>query len=110
MVPLQYLRRVVAENRRLLEGDIEQPGPELAAAIEAALDLWPPLREERARQLADPWWRALSYDWDGIAKYHNPVFLRGRAESYKRHADPFSPESINARLFLEALTSGFHHS
>jgi hypothetical protein len=55
-----YLRRVAFEHRRLITGDVERPGPELAAAIEAALQLHGRMRREREAALSDPWWEALS--------------------------------------------------
>src|SRR4051812_13873054 len=52
-----YLRKVVFEHRRLIEGNIERPGPEIAAAIEAALQLHEGMRQQRTQYLSDPWWR-----------------------------------------------------
>jgi hypothetical protein len=65
-----FLRKAALEHRRLITGDIERPGPDLAAAIEAALQLHPRMRRERTEDLSDPWWRAMSYEWNGIAEYH----------------------------------------
>ena len=59
------LRKAALEHRRLIT-----PGPDLAAAIEAALQLHPRMRRERTEDLSDPWWRAMSYEWNGIAEYH----------------------------------------
>jgi hypothetical protein len=101
-----YLRRVAFEHRRMVEGNIERPGPELAAAIEAALQLYPRMRQLRSEDLSDPWWRALSYDWNGIAEYHDPEFLRRLAHEFIARDDPFSPESVRTRLLLEDLQAG----
>jgi hypothetical protein len=101
-----YLRRVAFEHRRLIEGNIERPGPELAAAIGAALQLHDGMRRQRAEHLGDPWWRALSYDWNGIAEYHDPECLRRLAKACIAHDDPFSPESINVRRLLEGFEAG----
>ncbi len=43
----------------------------------------------------------MSYDWNGIAEYHDPEFLRRRGETYRKLDDPFSEESIRQRRFLE---------
>jgi hypothetical protein len=101
-----FLRRVAFEHRRLIEGNIERPGPELAAAIEAALQLHEGMRRDRAANLSDPWWRALSYNWNGITEYHDPDYLRRLGEACIAHDDPFSPESIRVREWLEDLQAG----
>jgi len=101
-----YLRRVASEHCRLIEGNIERPGPELAAAIEAALQLHTGMARQRIEHLSDPWWRADSYEWNGIAEYHDPEFLRRLAHRCIAGDDPFSPESIHARELLEDLQSG----
>src|SRR5215217_2216577 len=43
-----YLRRVASEHCRLIEGNIERPGPEFAAAIEAALQLHTGMARQRS--------------------------------------------------------------
>ena len=70
-----YMRGVAFEHGRLIEGNIERPEPELSTAIEAALQLHAGMRQKRAEHLSDPWWRAMSYDWNGIAEYHDPDYL-----------------------------------
>jgi hypothetical protein len=101
-----YLRRVAFEHRRLITGNIEQPGPELAAAIEAALQLHDRMRREREAALSDPWWRAMSYDYNGIAQFHDPELLRRRGECYRELDDPFSKASIRLRRFTEEFSAG----
>jgi hypothetical protein len=32
----------------------------------------PGMRREREAALSDPWWRAKSYEWGGIAEFHDP--------------------------------------
>jgi hypothetical protein len=32
----------------------------------------PGMRREREAALSDPWWRAMSYEWGGIAEFHDP--------------------------------------
>jgi hypothetical protein len=101
-----YLRRVASEHRRLVEGNIERPGVELSTAIEAALQLHAGMRQQRAEHLSDPWWRADSYEWNGITEYHDPEYLRRFAHACIAHDDPFSPESIRVRELLEDLQAG----
>jgi hypothetical protein len=101
-----YLRRVAFEHRRLITGDIERPGPELAAAIEAALQLHDRMRREREAALSDPWWRAMSCDYNGIAQFHDPELLRRRGECYRKLDDPLSKESIRLRRFVEEFSGG----
>lgn|SRR5512133_493973 len=102
----RFLRKAAFEHRRLVEGDIERPGPELAAAIEAALQLHPRLRQERTEDLSDPWWRAMADDWNGVAEYYDPEFLPRRGETYRKLDDPFSEESIRQRRFFEEFAGG----
>jgi hypothetical protein len=102
----EYLRQVVFEHRRLIEGNIERPGPELAAAIEAALQLHTGMRKQREEDLNDPWWRAMFHDSHIIADYYDPEYLRQHARMCIAHDDAFSPESIRVREFLEDLQAG----
>lgn len=84
------LRKAALEHRRLITGDIERPGPDLAAAIEAALQLHPRMRRERTEDLSDPWWRAMSYEWNGIAEYHARNSYASVARRTESSDDPFS--------------------
>jgi hypothetical protein len=43
---------------------------------------------------------------DGIAEYYDPEFLRQLARACIAHDDPFSPESIRSRQWLEDLQAG----
>jgi hypothetical protein len=101
-----YLRRVALEHRRLIEGNIERLEPELAVAIEAALQLHAGMRKQREEHLSDPWWRAMFHDSHILTDYYDPEHLRRFARFCIAHDDPFSPESIRAREWLEDLQSG----
>jgi hypothetical protein len=48
----------------------------------------------------------MSYDYDGIAQFHDPELLRRRGECYRKLDDPFSKESIRFRRFTEELSGG----
>jgi hypothetical protein len=101
-----FLRRVALEHRRLIEGDIEKPAPELAAAIEAALQLHAGMRKEREENLNDPWWRAMFHDSHVLSDQYDPEYLRRFARTCIAHDDPFSPESIRVREWLGDLQAG----
>jgi hypothetical protein len=101
-----YLRRVVFEHCRLIEGNIERPGPELAAAIEAALQLHAGMRKQREENLSDPWWRAMFHDSDCITNYYDPEWLREFAELWIERETPFSPEWLRVRRLLAEFEAG----
>ena len=48
----------------------------------------------------------MSYDWGGIAEFHDPEFLRRRGECYRELDDPFSKASIRLRRFTEQFSAG----
>jgi hypothetical protein len=77
-----YLRRVAFEHRQLVEGNIERPEPQLAAAIKAALQLHAGVRKQREEDLSASW-PAMFYDSNCTANYYDPEWLRGFAEHYR---------------------------
>jgi hypothetical protein len=101
-----YLRRVAFEHRQLVEGNIERPEPQLAAAIEAALRLHAGVRKQREEDLNDPWWRAMFYDSNCIANYYDPKWLREFAEECIARETPFSPQWLELRRALGEFEAG----
>ena len=84
-----FLRRVVREHELLLNGGDPYP-PELKAECAAIAATYPPLAEQRNRELNDPWWRAIDKPRPMIADYYDPDDLKRSIAIYRKNDNPFS--------------------
>jgi hypothetical protein len=100
-----YLQLVVRQHRWLTEGPGDCPDPKLAQRCEEVVADYPPVRDERAAMLVDPWWRA-SASTDGgwlLAELYDPDYLERYVRARREGADPFSKSNIEYQEFSDAL-------
>ncbi len=99
-----YLAEVVHEHRSLLDGT-SQPDEKLARRCEEIVEAFPPVRDERARQLADPWFRARVEPYH-ITKLYDPEYLQSYVDIRRRGAEPFSEDSLRFEQFIALASMG----
>jgi hypothetical protein len=83
-----YLGEVVREHRSLLDGT-SQPDEKLARRCEEIVVTFRPVRDERARHLVDPWFRARVEPYD-ITKLYDPEYLPSSSRLCSRSKSPSS--------------------
>jgi hypothetical protein len=99
-----YLAEVVRQHRSFLDGT-SQPDEKLARRCDEIVAAFRPVRDERARHLADPWFRA-RVEPHHITKLYDPDYLERWVDARRRAADPFSELSLKFRRFIDAASAG----
>jgi hypothetical protein len=99
-----YLGEVVREHRSLLAGT-NQPDERLARRCEEIVATFPPVRDERARQLADPWFHARVEPYH-VTKLYDPEYPQRHVDIRRKGADPFSEESLRFEQFMAIASMG----
>jgi hypothetical protein len=85
-----FLRKAALEHRRLITGDIERPGPDLAAAIEGRTWFASPHAARTHRGAQRPVVACHVIRVERHCRVSRPEFLRRRGEAYRELDDPFS--------------------
>lgn len=99
-----YLAEVVREHCSLLNGN-SQPDEKLARRCDEIVAAFVPVRDERSRQLADPWYRARVEPYH-ITKLYDPEYLQRYVDIRRRGADPFSEDGLRFEQFMAIASMG----
>jgi len=100
-----YLTEVVRQHRWLTEESGNRPDNKLARRCEEIVAAFPPVRDERAGHLTNPWFRARVEPYH-IAKLYDPEYLQRWVDARRRAADPFSEPSLRLQRFLDVVQAG----
>jgi hypothetical protein len=99
-----YLSEVVRQHRWLTES-AGRPDEKLARRCEEIVAAFPPVRDERASHLADPWFRARVEPYD-ITKLYDPEYLERWVKARRRVEDPYSEVSLRIEQFIAVASAG----
>jgi hypothetical protein len=100
-----YLSEVVRQHRWLTEESAGRPDEKLARRCKEIAATFPPVRDERKRQLTDAWVRA-KVGPERITKLYDPEYLERWINARRSAADPYSEESLRFEQFIAVASAG----
>jgi hypothetical protein len=100
-----YLSEVARQHRWLTDETARRPDEKLARRCDEIVATFPPVRDERKRQITDPWIRA-EVGPERIAQLYDPEYLQRWVNARRKATDPFSKESLRFDQFMAIASMG----